>query len=202
MPHHHHVDTRRGFDRRKRAARPGRSDVTHAARPLRFLGVTSSIQPLDASLAALGGEVRPFGKDHQRARLPQLPRHRGDLDLRVPAPGIDEAVGQPLSQDVDQWIEPQGLVHHHARTASVAAQELMQHQQRVALARVPAEHNHRSLPGGEGGPGGIGLDHAHLHARQGDDRPVDTADEPAHHRVVGPLHRLRPAAPTEAAGDP
>lgn len=59
--------------------------------------------------------------------------------------GIDEAVGQTSPEDVDQGVKPEGFVHDHARPAPVAAEQVIEHQQRVALAGVPAEHDHRSL---------------------------------------------------------
>ena len=95
--------------------------------------------------AALRGEVPALGEDQHGAVVGEPAAHRGDLDLRVAAARVDEAVRQPVPEHVDQRVEPERLVQHEARAAAVPAQQLVEHEQRVALARVAAEHHDRPL---------------------------------------------------------
>ena len=68
-----------------------------------------------------------------------------DLDLDVAAARVDEAVRQPAAEHVDQRVQRERLVHDDPRPAAVAAQQVVEHEQRVALAGVDAEHDHRPL---------------------------------------------------------
>ena len=88
-------------------------------------------------------KLRALGEDEHRAVVVEAARHRRDLDLGVAAARVDEAVRQPVAEHVDQRVEPQRLVQHDARAAPVPAQQLVQHEQRVALARVAAQHDDR-----------------------------------------------------------
>ena len=73
----------------------------------------------------------------------------------------------------------QRLVHHDPRPPAMAAQQMVEHEQRVALAGVDREHHDRGL-GRQHGLGALGVDDRHLHARHAQRGLRDRAHEPAH----------------------
>ncbi len=187
---------------REGPAGPRRGDVGHLARPRGLLGVPAALQALDTALPPGRREVPALGEDQHRAVVTDVPGHRGDLDFGVTPARIDEAVGQAPAEDVDQRIHPQRFVEDQARPAAVPAEQLVEDQQRVALAGVAAQHDDRLPAGRQRLLGRLRLGDLDIDVRQAGHRAVDAAHEPAQHRIVRALHARRPRVPAEAAGDP
>jgi hypothetical protein len=176
--------------------------VPHRARPRRLLLVAGLLQPLDGALPARRREVAAPGEEEHHFAGAGVLGHRRDLHLRVAAARVDEAVRQPVAEDVDQRVEPQRLVEHQPRSAPVPAQQLVQHEQRVALAGVAAEHDRRLGGLRERGQRLLGAVDPDLDARPARDRAVEAAHEPAQEVVVGALEPPRAGARTESARHP
>jgi hypothetical protein len=67
---------------------------------------------------------------------------------------------------------------------------------------VAAQQQDRAVVRAEHGPGLLGRDRLDVHTRDGHDRLVQAADEPAHEVVVRALHRLGVNAPPESGRPP
>ena len=136
----------------------------------------------------------PSGKISTASRAAQAAAHRRDLDLGVASARVDEPVREPPADHVDQRVERQRLVHDDPRPPAVAAEQVVEHEQRVALAGVDAEHDERP-PIGQRGFGVLGAVDGHAHARDPQRRARDAAHEPAQDRVVGPVPAGEPGGP-------
>ena len=105
--------------------------------------MAGALEAPDPAPAPGGREVAALRKDEQRVLVAEARRQLRDLALRVAAARVDKAIGQPVAEDVEQRLQAQRLVQHDARAAAVADQQLVQDEQRVALAGVAAEHDQR-----------------------------------------------------------
>ena len=152
-------------------------------------------EPLDRPQPPLDREVAALGEDQHRVAAAQVAAHGGDLDLRVATARVDEPVRQPPADHVDQRVQRQRLVHHDPRPPAVAAEQVVEDEQRVALAGVDAEHDERPSVR-QRGFGALGPVDRHAHARDPQRRPRDGADEPAQNRVVGTVPAVRARRPT------
>ena len=185
--------------RGERAARPRRAEVPH--RPARS---ASRLWPRCSSRSIARRRrsavtLPPSGKISTASRGAEAAAHRLDLALDVAAARVHEAVRQPLADHVDQRVQRERLVHDDPRPAAVAAQQVVEHEQRVALAGVDAEHDHRPLARRRAPPRPPrSRACATRHARHAQRRPRDAADEPAQHRVVRAVPAAAPGRPQPA----
>ena len=153
------------------------------------------LEPLDRALPPLRREVRALGEDQHGVAAGEPAAHRGDLDLGVAAARVHEAVRQPPPDHVDQRVQRQRLVHDDPRPPAVAAQQVVEHEQRVALARVDAEHDERPLLG-QRGLGRLRAVHVTRTRAARSAVARERADEPAQHRVVRARGGRRGRRPT------
>ena len=105
-------------------------------------------QALDGPDPATGGEVAPLREDDQRVVVVETGRQVGDVPFDVRAAGArvrgDEAVGQPVENDVDRGIPLQGVLEHDARVAPVPVHQRVDNQEGVAGAGVARHDDQRS----------------------------------------------------------
>src|SRR6266851_564905 len=144
-------------------------------------------------------EVVAFGEQHEGIPVAQpggQGADSGDLGIAPGGPVPDEAVGQPVEQDVEQRLPLELLQHDDARVAAVLQHQCRHEHQGVASTGVPAEDQDRA-PLGRGSV----LDD-HLDVEQpGADR-LETAQPPGHQPVVPFLARLAPDPGPRPGGQP
>ena len=104
-----------------------------------------------------GVKLPPSGKI---TRAPVGPRPAASRSIsrmtRLPGspPGRDEGVGQAVDDHVEAGVELEGGLHHDPGLAPVAAEQVVDEQERVAGAGVAAEHDHRPGQAGAWPPRG------------------------------------------------
>jgi hypothetical protein len=152
--------------------------------------------------------VAALGEDDERVATAQPGREPPDLlgalPCGVPA-GVrllaEEGVGQAVGQDVDARVELQRGLHDHPRAALAAADQVVDEQERVAGARVPAEHDERAVAG-RAGTGVPRASHRDAQAAGAAGRAEDRVEEAAHDGVMASLVGLCVQPAAEPARDP
>jgi hypothetical protein len=205
MSHEDHVSGRAGGDRGQRAAGVRRQDVRHRGRAVRQLAAAAAAQVVDAPAPAERCPVAALGEQDERAAAAEAGRQPPDLLGALPRGrprGVrlltQEDVGQAVGQDVHARVQLQRGLHDHAGTAPARAEQMVDEQQRVARARVPAEHDERAVAG----TAAVRAGHRNAQAAGAARRTEDQVEEPAHDAVLAGLVGLRVQPPAEPARDP
>ena len=226
MGDEHHVRGRTGGDRRERPADARRQDIGHRTGPFGQMIEAMVPQPGYGAAPALRRPVAALGEDDEGALGVQAGRQALDLADVVArsavrpgarsavrpgarsgarsGPAVDERVGQPVGGDVEARIQLQRGLHHDARAPPAGAEQVMDEQQRVAGARVTAEHDERAFCTGAG-TGAFGSRRAgdvDAQAAGALGGAVHQAEEAAYDPVVAALVGLGVQPPAEPAHDP
>jgi hypothetical protein len=212
MGHEDDVGVRGGPDRGKRPGAVRRQEVGHRGCPFGQIGMALPAQALDAPVPTLRRPVPPFGEDKESAALVQAGRQPPDLLGPLPAgsPGAgagagpvrvapEERVGQPVGHDVHARVQLQCGLHDDPGTSPAVREQVVDEQERIAGARVPAEHDDGTV-----------IEQARVRRRGHLDaqpagaarRPVGEVEVPPHDRVVTRPVGLGVKPAAEPARDP
>ena len=139
------VGVGRALQRGERAAGPRRAEMPHRRGALGLAWWPRCRSRSIARLRRSAVTLPPSGKISTASSAPRPWLIALISTLDVAAARVHEPVRQPPADDVDERVEREQLVHDDPRPALVAAQQVVEHQQRVALAGVDAEHDQRPL---------------------------------------------------------
>ena len=204
MGHEDHVCGRARPDRGEGPAGARREEVGHRRRPFGQIRMAPTAQAFDAAAPPDRGPVPAFGKEEQSVPVAeaecQPPDLLGLLPVAVPgaAAGVaaEERVGHPVGHDVQARVQLKCRLHDDPGTPFADREQVVDEQQRVAGAGVPAEHDERAVIG-------QGLvrrrRHLDLEPAGAARNAVDQVEEPLHDRVVAGPVGLGVKSPAEPA---
>ena len=198
--HEDHISGRAGVDRRECPAQARREDIGHRGGTFGQVVAVAAVQPGDRAAPPLRGPVAAFGKDEQGAAWVEAGGQAADqvgVVTCAAALFADERVREPVGQHVRGGVELQRLLHDDAGTTGAGADQVVHEQQRVARARVAAEHD----DGAVRRPFGWSR-YRDVQPAGAFRRAVDQVEQPAHDPVVAGLVRLGVQPAAEAADDP
>ena len=192
-----------GGDGRQCPAGPRWEQIGHVPGARGKILAARLFQPPDAPVPAPGGPVAALGKitsAPSRSEPTGQPLDLLDEELPAGPAVVNEHVGKAVGHDIETRIKLHRRLHDDAWPPPVHAEQMAHEQERIARARMAAEHDDRAgqagclLIGGE-----LWLVDLDPHPECRGSPAVDEVKEPAHDRVVAALERLRMQPPAETA---